>query len=223
MSPVSGSAPPAVPADLPPPVAIHWSPKSPFVRKVMIVLVECGLVDRVERIRTMVDRLHPNRAYMAENPLGTIPAIVLADGRLMTDSVLICDYLLTLAPRPALLPPSGAARFAVLQRQALADGMLDALLFWRQERLRPPAAQRAEVHAAYAVKAATALDRLERDAAGFPDAPDLGHVGIGCALAYLDLRFPDLDWRRGRAALAAWHRRFEDRPSSRATRLALDA
>ncbi len=205
------------------PVAIHWSPKSPFVRKVMIVLFECGLHERVERIRTVVDRLAPDRAYMADNPLGTIPALVLADGALLSGSALICEYLLTLAPRPGLLPPSGQARFAVLARQAMADGMLDALLFWRQERLRSPARQSAEIHAAYALKAATALDRLERDAAAFPEAPDLGHVAIGCALAWLDLRFSDLDWRCGRDTLALWHRQFEEHPSARANALALDA
>ena len=29
---------------------LHWSPRSPFVRKVNIVLEECGLADAVERI-----------------------------------------------------------------------------------------------------------------------------------------------------------------------------
>jgi len=203
-------------------VAIHWSPKSPFVRKVMFVLLECGLGEGVEKIRTVADRLRPDLAYMARNPLGTIPALLLADGRLLVDSALICDYLLTLRPCPRLLPQSGRARFDVLQRQALADGMLDAILFWRQERLRPEPCQSAQVHSAYALKAATALDRMDREMRGLPEAPDLGQIAAGCALAYLDLRFPDLDWRRGRAELARWHRNFEDLPSARATRLALE-
>jgi glutathione S-transferase len=213
----------AVHGELAMPVAIHWSPKSPFVRKVMIVLTECGLAQQVERIRTVVDRLNPDRTYMAANPLGTIPAIELADGQMLFGSALICEYLLTLVPRPELLPSRGSARFEVLQRQALADGMLDALLFWRQERLRPDGLQSAKIHDAYALKAKIALDRLDTDATDFPGMPDLGHIAIGCALAYLDLRFPDLDWRSGRSALADWHRRFEDRPSASATRLALDA
>lgn len=207
---------------LPLPAALHWSPKSPFVRKVMIVAIECGLANRIDKIRTPVDRRNPNLDYMRENALGTIPALRLSDGTLLFDSPLICDYLLTLRPRPDLLPLAGRDRFDVLRRQAFADAMLDALLVWRQERIRPAAERSAEVDAAYAVKASAALDRLNLDAPAFPGGFDLGHIAIGSALAYLDLRFPDLEWRRGRDDLAAWHRAFEDRPSARATRLALD-
>ncbi|MBA15657.1 MAG: glutathione S-transferase [Sphingomonas sp.] len=216
----SGSPP--VAGELAAPVALHWSPKSPFVRKVSIVLIECGLADGVEKIRTPVDRRRANRDYMALNPLGTIPALALADGSLLAGSALICEYLLALRPHPKLLPPSGAERFEVLRRETFADGMLDALLFWRQERIRPAAEQSAEIHIAYAAKAAAALDRIDAEAAAFSPFPDLGQIAVGSALAYLDLRFPDLDWRRQRSDLAAWHRRFEDLPSARATRLALD-
>jgi glutathione S-transferase len=31
---------------------LHWSPRSPFVRKVMIVAHELGLVDRLDCVRT---------------------------------------------------------------------------------------------------------------------------------------------------------------------------
>lgn len=220
MSSTSPSA--ASSADLPLPVAVHWSPKSPFVRKVLILLIECGLDAQVERVRTAVDRLNPNLAYMAENPLGTIPALVLADGMVLFDSAVICDYLLALRPRPDLLPPAGRRRFEVLRRQALADGMLDAILLWRQERLRPAAQQSAAFHAAYRLKAATALDRMQQEVAGLRGPLDLGQIATGCALAYLDLRFPDLDWRQQRDGLSDWHRRFEENPAARQTQLALD-
>lgn len=188
----------------------------------MIVLIECGFAGQVEKIRTPVDRRRPNVAYMQQNPLGTIPALRLSDETLLFDSPLICDYLLTLRPRPDLLPSAGRQRFDVLRRQAFADAMLDAILLWRQERIRPAAEQSAEIHAAYAIKASAALDRLDVDARTFAGAFDLGHIATGSALAYLDLRFPDMEWRHGRNGLAAWYRRFEDRPSARATRLTLD-
>lgn len=188
----------------------------------MIVLIECGLADQVEKIRTPVDRRRPNLDYMQYNALGTIPALRLSDGTLLSDSPLICDYLLTLRPRPGLLPPAGRQRFDVLRRQAFADAMLDAILLWRQERIRPAAEQSGEIHRAYAVKTAAALDRLDGEAPAPAEGFDLGHVATGSALAYLDLRFPDMDWRHGRNHLAAWYQGFEDRPSARATRLALD-
>lgn len=188
----------------------------------MIVLMECGLAAEVEQVRTVVDRRNPNLAYMQENALGTIPALRLSDGTLLVDSPLICDYLLTLRPTPRVLPLTGRDRFDVLLRQAFADAMLDAILLWRQERIRPTAEQSAAVHAAYAAKAAAALDKLDRDTRALREGFDLGHIATGSALAYLDLRFPDMDWRRGRNGLAAWHRRFEDHPAAQATRLVLD-
>ena len=40
---------------------LHWSPKSPFVRKVMIVIHECNLTDEVELKRSIVaSQLPPN-------------------------------------------------------------------------------------------------------------------------------------------------------------------
>ena len=44
----------------------------------------------------------------------------------------------------------------------------------------------------------------------------MGHVAIGVALSYSDFRFPALEWRKGRKALADWHASFEKRPSYRA-------
>ncbi|APL96133.1 glutathione S-transferase family protein [Sphingobium indicum] len=207
---------------LPWPVLLHWSPKSPFVRKVAIVIAECGLDARIRRQRTVVERLNPDTAYMKRHPLGTIPMLELEDGAMLHDSAVICEYLTILQPAPVLLPKEGWARFEVLRLQALVDGMLDALLLWRQERIRPQEQQSAAFHTAYALKARVALDALEAEASRWPDALDLGQIAAGSALAYLDLRFSFLAWRQGRDALAAWHDRFEARPSAVANRLALD-
>lgn len=214
---------PRAPEGGPPrPVLLHWSPKSPFVRKVAIVIEECGLSGEIRRRRTVADRLRPDAGYMRRYPLGTIPMLELEGGETLYDSPVICEYLTVLRPEPVLLPVAGWARFDVLRRQALADGMLDAVLFWRQERIRPQAQQSAAFHAAYALKARVALDALEAEVGRWPTALDLGQIAAGAALAYLDLRFPDLAWREGRSALAAWHEGFEARPSAVATRLALD-
>src|SRR3546814_16334829 len=64
-----------------------------------------------------------------------------------------CEYLTILQPAPVRLPKEGWARFEVLRLQALVDGMLDALLLWRQERIRPQEQQSAAFHTAYALKA----------------------------------------------------------------------
>src|SRR5262245_60291543 len=115
---------------------LHWSPRSPQVRKVMIVLHEIGMVDRVRRVRSVVDPLVPNLALMDENPLSKIPTLVLDDGTVIYDSPVICEYLDTLHANPKLVPAGSKERLVALQRQALGDGFTEFLLLWRNERAR---------------------------------------------------------------------------------------
>jgi glutathione S-transferase len=62
-------------------------------------------------------------------------------------------------------------------------------------------------------KIRSALDRMEEWAPGLGQRVDIGTITLGCALGYLDFRFPDLGWRDGRGALADWFERFGARPS----------
>jgi glutathione S-transferase len=199
---------------------LHWSPRSPFVRKVLVAAHELGLTDRIHCVRTAVRMTQPNTDLLPENPLSKIPTLVLADGTVLIDSVVICKYLDALAGGGILFPPSGPERWTALARHALGNGLLDILILWRNERNKPEQAQLPALLDSFALKARTALDRLEGD------VPDLsatrfgiGHFAIGCCLSYLDFRFPDLDWRVGHPALAAWHESFSERPSAQATEI----
>ena len=49
---------------------LHWSPRSPFVRKVMIVAQERGLVDRLTCVRTIAATAKPCAAAFSQ-PSGT--------------------------------------------------------------------------------------------------------------------------------------------------------
>ncbi|MBO1113268.1 glutathione S-transferase family protein [Bordetella petrii] len=192
---------------------LHWSPRSPFVRKVMIVLYEAGIEDRVTLVRTPVAMDKPNLDLLPDNPLIKLPTLVLDDGSALYDSRVICAYLDGLADA-GLLPAEPRARLVAERRQALGDGLLDVLLLYRQERAKPSARQTQAWLDAFELKTRAALAALEQEAPALDAAPfDLGLIAIGCALSYLDYRFADLPWRDGHAALAAWHRRFSSRPS----------
>ena len=56
-----------------PEMKLHWSPRSPYVRKVMIVAHELGLADRLKTVRTVVGGTKPHLELMRENPLGKFP------------------------------------------------------------------------------------------------------------------------------------------------------
>ena len=89
---------------------LHWSPRSPFVRKVMIAAHELGLVERIERLRTVVAMRDPNLDLLADNPLAKIPTLVLEDGTVLFDSLTICEYFDHLAGGGRLFPPARPRR-----------------------------------------------------------------------------------------------------------------
>ena len=196
---------------------LHWSPRSPFVRKVMVAAHELGLTDRIRTVRTVVRMGTLNADLAPENPLSKIPTLVLDDGRVLFDSLTIMEYLDHLAGGGRLVP-AGDARWTAMTRHALGNGLLDLLILWRNERDKPAEARTQEWLDSFAAKTAATLDHLERDAPSLVAAPlCIGQIAIGCALSYIDFRFPDLPWRDGHPALAAWHADFSARPSARAT------
>ncbi len=196
---------------------LHWSPRSPFVRKVMIAAHELGVSERIQCVRTVVATARPHAELMRDNPLSKIPTLILDDGTALYDSPVICEYLDQLYG-PRLIPSELTVRMTALRRQALGDGFLDFLLWWRNERERP-VEQRSSIHiASYAEKRTATLAALEGEAGALAATPfSLGHIAIGCALSYLDFRFAADDWRSDHSRLATWHATFAARPSVRAT------
>ena len=197
---------------------LHWSPHSPFVRKVMVALYETGLNDRVECVRTVVAMDAPNGELMRDNPLSKLPTLVLEGGQPLFDSRVICEYLDGMHDGTKLFPADPLTRFQALRWQALGDGLLDLLILWRYERARAPEARSTANLVAFTAKAAVTLARLETEVAALAAAPfGIGQITIGVALGYLDFRFADFPWRKGRPALAEWFEGIAARPSMTAT------
>ncbi|MFY0634951.1 MAG: glutathione S-transferase [Vannielia sp.] len=196
---------------------LHWSPRSPFVRKVMIVLHETGLVDEVDLSRNVVAVQMPTpEAVLADNPLGKIPALVTEDGRRLIDSRVICEYL-DLRAGTGLYPVEAGARVAHLNWQALADGMTDVLLIWRTELNRETGPWQAVVDG-WRVKVRAAMARLEAEAPEMERMPfGIGQVALVAALGQMDFRWPDCGWRDHFPQLAALAARLAERPSVAAT------
>ncbi len=194
---------------------LHWSPRSPFVRKVMVCAHELGVVDRLERVRSEAAMAKPNARLMQDNPLSKIPTLVLDDGRTLFDSVVICEYLDALAGG-SLFPKVGEDRWRALRWHALANGLLDVLILWRNERDRSEPS--AALLAAFETKTWAALELLEREASELAATPfDIAHVTLGCLLGYLDFRFDALAWRERVPQLARWYEVASARPSFRST------
>jgi len=197
---------------------LHWSPRSPFVRKVMIVAHETGLVNRIEKVRSVTSMLKPNLPLMQSNPWSKIPTLVTDEGLVLFDSDVICEYLDRQHAGPKLHPEDPAQYWRAMRWRAFGSEMLDALILWRNERERPVERQLPVLLESFAHKVRAGLAMLEAEVQELECAPfSVGHIAIGCALGYLDLRFAQVLWRDDHPALAKWHAEFMRRPSARET------
>jgi len=194
---------------------LYHSPATPFGRKVMALILETGLQDRVEVEMVSGTPLATGSLPIDRNPLGKIPVLIRDDGRPIYDSRVICRYLDDLAK--AGLYGSGEALWETLIQEATADGMMDAgILMTYEGRVRPADKQFPEWVDAQWAKIARALEVLEGSP---PTGPlTMGHLALGCALAYLDLRHGVRNWRDGRPKLAEWEAGFALRPAMQATK-----
>jgi glutathione S-transferase len=194
------------------------SPTSPYVRKVLMLLHETGLLDRVAIETVASTPLAENPGLTAANPLGRIPCLLREDGPAVFDSRVICRYLDSLHGG-AKFYPEGPSLWTTLTLEALADGMLDSAVSGMYERrLRPEAIQFGPWIEAQKGKIGRALDALESQWIAHLEGPaDAGALATAATLGYLDLRYPDMGWREGRPRLAAWHARMAERPSYAAT------
>ena len=173
------------------------SPTSPYVRKVRVVMAEKKL-----DFQLVFEDPWSSDAVLKSNPLGKVPCLVMEGGEAVFDSRVIVEYLDTLSPVGKLIPASGRERVEVRTWEALGDGLLDAAILARLEQTWPgrgagersPAwidRQMSRVHAS--VKAMSQ---------GLGEKPwcngntfTLADIAVGCALGYLDFRFPQIDWR----------------------------
>jgi glutathione S-transferase len=193
---------------------LHYSTASPYVRKVMVVAIETGQIDRIETSTRQLTPINPSTEVSSDNPIGKVPCLVTDDGMALYDSRVICEYLDSLHNGTRMFPASGDARWKAIRRQALGDGILDAGVTTRYETfLRPEALRWSDWIDGQKRKMNGALDAAEAEAASFGDSVDIGTITIACALGYMDFRYGNDNWRASRPKLAAWFEQFSKRPS----------
>jgi glutathione S-transferase len=180
-----------------------YSPASPYSAKVRMAAAWLDLPIEAETVNT-----NDEPALLIDNnPLGKIPTLVLDDGSALFDSRAIMQELDRMSGRK-LFPRNAQKRMEAERLEALADGICDTLLAQVYEkRFRPSE----KVHQPWldlqARKAARGLDWLNDTPPRVTTKLTGGQFAVAAMLGYLDLRFADMNWRRGRPKL----KRFEDR------------
>lgn len=201
---------------------LHWSPLSPYTRKVMIVAHERGLTDRIEIVPKEHGKTTPELLH--SNPLGKIPTLVLDDGTPLIDSRVIAEYLDGMGDGEPLFPKDPERRFQALGWMGLSEGLTDILIQWRGERARPAEFQSPPHLASFEARRDRAFARLNEIAPELERTPfAIGHIAAGIVPNYSEVRFPEYDWRNLHPALARWHETVRERPSFQATMPKMDA
>lgn len=202
-----------------PSMTLFHNPASPFVRKVLVLLHETGQQDRVVLETVLVTPVNPITALNEGNPLGKIPALRLADGNVLHDSRVILDYFDHQHVGNPLIPRDGSARWRRLTLASMADGIMDAAVLVRYETAMRPADKHWDSWLQeQRNKIRRALAELEQDAiAELASHFDIAAISVACALACVDFRHPDLQWRSSNPKLAAWYAEVSQRPSMLAT------
>lgn len=197
-------------------ILLH-APTSPYVRKVLVLAHETGLIDQIDIQSVQTSPVTRNGDITAANPVGKIPTLILPDGVALFDSRVICEYLDSCHDQAPLFPAAGPARWQALRLQAMAEGILDAGVSLRYETfLRPEALRWTDWVDGQTAKITAVLDDWQ-STADTPPNMGIGAIAMASALGYLDLRFGHLNWRHNRPELAAWFADFAGRPSMVAT------
>lgn len=189
---------------------------SPYARKVRVVMAE----KKLDYQFVQEDVWSATTTIADSNPLGKVPCLVMEGGEALFDSRVIVEYLDTLSPVGKLMPPVGRERAEVKTWEALADGVCDAAITARLEATWPGRSD--------AQRSQPWIDRqmgkvragLKAMSQGLGERPfcagthfSLADVAVGCALGYLDFRFPQINWRDDYANLAKLSEKLAARQS----------
>ena len=192
------------------------SPASPYARKVRVVMAE----KKLDYQYVIEDVWAPDSTITESNPLGKVPCLVMEGGEAVFDSRVIVEYLDTLSPVGKLIPAQGRERAEVKTWEALADGLMDAALLARMEVIFKgrTEAQRSQAWIDRQISKINAV--LKAMSTGLADKAfcsgvhfSLSDVAVGCALGYLDYRFPQIAWRESYPNLV----KLQDKLSLRAS------
>jgi len=174
------------------------STTSPYVRKVRAVMAE----KKLEYTFVTEDVWSEGTNISSSNPLGKVPCLIMEGAEALFDSRVIVEYLDTLSPVGKLIPAVGRERAEIKTWEALADGVLDASILARMEATWAGRSSEQRSQAWIDRQMRKCNDALKAMSLGLGDKPycagihlSLADIAVGCALGYLDFRFPELAWR----------------------------
>jgi len=197
---------------------LYHVPLSPFCRKIRLSLAEKKI--EVELVEERYWEADPD--FLRRNPAGKVPVIRL-DGKMMSESAAICEYLEETRPTPSLMPSEPDGRYEVRRIVSWFDDKFHSevtskLLYERVNKKVTgegyPDSKNVKAGAKaikYHLDYMTWLLDHRRWLAG--DQMSLADFAAAAHLSSLDY-ISDVDWNRS-AVVKDWYAKIKSRPAFR--------
>jgi glutathione S-transferase len=186
---------------------------SPYARTAYICLLEKGFEPEVQIVNPWAD----DEDLLKANTAARVPALILDDGRALTESLLIALWAEAERPEPSLV---GDDADAVVSAAGVAMGIIDAAVHTLVGRLvsdgdiKTPKFDEAPVGQRRRRSMINGFNRLDEHMGG------LGQTGMNLAVAtaivaldYVNFRFPDAPWMPEVPNLRLLRSEFAEHPS----------
>ena len=201
---------------------LYDSGRAPNPRRTRIFLAEKGISVPTEQV-DMMKMEHKTSEYAAINPLQRMPALVLDDGTVITESIAICRYFEAMQPEPPLFGV-GAKDIALVEmwnRRCEINFLANVANVFRHlhpamKELEVP--QVTEWGEANKPRVAWFLDLLDRELATreFIAGPRFTVADITALVAYDFMKPSKLPVADNLANVKRWHAAVSARPSAQA-------
>ncbi len=195
---------------------LFYSNNSPYARKIRILIDEKKVPVTLEKV-VLADK---NCIIHEYNPLVKVPILVVNDISIF-DSPVIAEYVDHKSGPLYLMPSDFDKKILVKRWEALSDGLCDAAVAIMLEKRRLISQQNTDVFEKQMRKIKLSLQRLNQEMEGkeyyLENTFSYADIAVGCALGYVKLRYPEIDFKSEYLNLYHLHELLMKRPSFQAT------
>lgn len=177
-----------------------YTKRSPYARKVRILALEKGIeLDCVDE-----DLLNKSQQLVEANPLGRVPALILDDGEVLSDSSIICEYLESIQPKPSFYPKNEKERLRIVNYDLIAKGLTEVTVSIFYEKMRHSDNPHTVFVQTQESTIKRTLEYFEAQISSFQDF-HIAAVSLLSAIGYLEFRMPHLWPQDSCPKLKSWY------------------
>ena len=194
---------------------LYYAQRSPYARKVRIVLAEKQLPCQLQE----TDIKNKSPEFLSLSPIGKVPVLVDENGLVLWDSTLIVEYLDETYPEPTFYPSGRLEKIRCRQGEELADALTDMIVgLWYEVRKGDGANLVAQTQYQSAIDRVLGVFEQKRKESLYLLNDTLTAVDIAAlsGIGYYSLRFGK-DWQQQYPKIAQWFNQLHRRESVQST------